>query len=276
MTPIEKLTKEIKDHEEADKEEFAKVKSIIHEMILKAIPKEIATEATQKRFEEPINLMLLIMIKYQPGSKREKEAILQQIGSPEAGWNEEKAFSNLKIWKRKIDRAKELGLVIPDPAVLIVALDTITEKVIAKDARRKFRIDTARESLKVDILANAESLEKFSLVLESELEDMVTASWQTVTVKVKTMKGTPKGKGKGKGKDGKGKDGKGKSGKTEECYYFAEHEEGCKHGQQCTRYHRMLKPEERRCYTCGSKTHMAGDCDRPKKEDSLPKGGKDD
>ena len=103
MTPIEKLTKEIKDHEEADKEVYAKIKSIIHEMILKAIPKEIATEATQKRFEEPINLMLLIMIKYQPGSRKEKEAILQQIGSPEAGWTEEKALANLKLWKRKID-----------------------------------------------------------------------------------------------------------------------------------------------------------------------------
>ena len=146
MAPIEKLMKEVKDHEEADKEEYAKVKTIIHEIILKAIPKEIATEATQKRFEEPINLMLLIMIKYQPGSRKETEAILQQIGSPEVGWTEDKALTNLKLWKRKIDRAKELGLVIPDPAVLIVALYTITRKVIAKDTRRKFRIDTARES----------------------------------------------------------------------------------------------------------------------------------
>ena len=161
---------------------------------------------------------------------------------------------------------------IPDPSILLKAFDTITEKVIAKDTRRMFRIDTARESLKVDILANAESLEKFAIVLESELEDMVTASWQTATAKVKTLKGTPKGKGKGKGKDGKGKDGKGKSGNTEEFYYFAEHDEGCKHGQQCTRYHRMLKPEERRCYVCGSKAHMAGECDRPKKDDPPVKG----
>ena len=36
----------IKDHEEADKEQYAKVRTIIHEMILKAIPKEVATEAT--------------------------------------------------------------------------------------------------------------------------------------------------------------------------------------------------------------------------------------
>ena len=44
LSPVEKLNKEFKDHEEADKEEFARVKVIIHEMILKALPKEIVTE----------------------------------------------------------------------------------------------------------------------------------------------------------------------------------------------------------------------------------------
>ena len=80
----------MKDHEEADKEECAKVRTTIHKMILKAIPKDIATEVTQRRFEEPIKVMLLIMIRYQPGSRKEKEAILNQIGSPEVvGWTED-------------------------------------------------------------------------------------------------------------------------------------------------------------------------------------------
>jgi hypothetical protein len=34
----------------------------------------------------------------------------------------------------------------------------------------------------------------------------------------------------------------------------------------------MLKPDEKRCYVCGSQKHMAGECDRPKKEDPPPKG----
>ena len=29
----------------------------------------------------------------------------------------------------------------------------------------------------------------------------------------------------------------------------------------------MLKPEEKRCYVCGSTKHMANECDRPKRED---------
>ena len=40
----------------------------------------------------------------------------------------------------------------------------------------------------------------------------------------------------------------------------------------------MLKPEDKRCYVCGSTKHMASECDRPKKDDPPPKGtgkGKD-
>ena len=88
--------------------------------------------------------------------------MLTQIGFPEVGWTEDKALNNLKMWKRKIERAKELEVIIPDPTVLLAALDQITEKVITKDARRKFRVDAAREALKVDVLTNFESEKVFT------------------------------------------------------------------------------------------------------------------
>ena len=69
-------------------------------------------------------------------------------------------------------------------------------------------------------MTNFESVEKYALVLESELEDLVTTSRSLVTPKVKSVKGNPKGKnGKdGKGEKGKnGKDGKGKV-KAEACF----------------------------------------------------------
>jgi hypothetical protein len=211
LSPVEKLNKEYKDHEEADKEEFARVKAIIHEMILKALPKEIVTEAIQKRYKDPIQVMLFLMIKYQPGSRKEREVILQQIGCPEAGWNEESALTNLRLWKRRIERAKELEVIIPDPTVLMSALDLITSKALQKDPDRKFRILSARQELKVDIQTTYEGVEKLMTILEVELDDMVSQTWTVVPPKIKSIKGTPKGKN-GKGKDGKG-DGKGKAGK---------------------------------------------------------------
>ena len=72
LSSVEKLNKEFKDHEEADKEEFSRVKAFITEMILKAIPKDVVTEAVQKRYNDPIQVMLLIMIKYLPGSRNER------------------------------------------------------------------------------------------------------------------------------------------------------------------------------------------------------------
>jgi len=177
LSPVEKLNREFKDHEEADKEEFSRVKAVIHEMILNALPKEMVTEAIQKRHKDPIQVMLLIMIKYQPGSRKEREVILNQIGYPEVGWTEEKALMNLRLWKRKIERAKELEVIIPDPTELLAALDQITEKALIKDTIRKFRIDSARETLKVDMQTTYESVEKIATIIEGELDDMVTQSW---------------------------------------------------------------------------------------------------
>jgi hypothetical protein len=81
---VDRLTLEFKEDEELGKEEYSKVKAIIREMITKAIPKDLRTEEVQKRYEDPTEVMMMIMVKYQPGSRKEKEALLQQIQSPEA------------------------------------------------------------------------------------------------------------------------------------------------------------------------------------------------
>ena len=87
-----------------------------------------------------------------------------------------------------------MKLTIPDPSVLLSGLDMITEKMVKKNKRRSFRIESAREAIKVDVVTIFEAVEKLALLLESELEDMVSTSWSTVGPKVKSTKGTPKGK----------------------------------------------------------------------------------
>ena len=189
------------------------------------------TEAVQKRHGDPTEVMLMTMVKYQPGTRKEKEALLQQIQNPDVCWKEEKALSSLKMWKRRIERAKELKVAIPDPCILSSALHAITFKAISKGTRRTFRINTAREALGVDVGTTEEAVSKITLLPEGELEESVSATWTTVGPKIKSMKGNPKGD---KGKDGKGtkgdkgkggKDGKGKDKSKGPCYYFAETED---------------------------------------------------
>ena len=137
--PVEKLTLEFNEDEELAREEYSKVEATIQEMIMKALPKGLMTEAVQKRYSNPEAVLLMIMVKYQPGTRKEKEALLEQIQNPESSWKEEKALSNLEMWKRGIERAKDLKASIPDPCIFLIALDTITYNAITKDPRRAFR-----------------------------------------------------------------------------------------------------------------------------------------
>jgi hypothetical protein len=229
------------------------------------------------------------MTKYQPGGKKERESILRMIIEPEAKTNETEALEGLKTWQRRLQRAKELKLNIPDASILLASVDKITEKAIKKDPRKMFRLETIREQLKVDIIPTESTVEDLSKFVQAELEEAISAQLDPKVKSISatdpkekakdetgwTRKGNSKGKNQRGKDDQKGKDdakGKGKKGKSEPCKWFSL-EEGCKFGQQCRAYHRLLKPEERKCYICGSEKHQASECDRPKRDASKGKKG---
>ena len=51
-------------------------------------------------------------------------------------------------------------------------------------------MESAREAIKVDKITKFEAVEKLALLLESELEEMVSTSWSTVGPKVKSTEWT--------------------------------------------------------------------------------------
>ena len=73
---------------------------------------------------------------------------MQQITNPEACWNEEREFATLEMWERRIESARELKLIFPDPSALLSALDAIAENVIKKDARKTKVISKKAQTLR--------------------------------------------------------------------------------------------------------------------------------
>ena len=71
--PVEKLTLKFKEYEELAKEEYSKVKATFQEMIMKALPKGLMTEAVQKRYANPEAALLMIMVKYQAEQEKKKK-----------------------------------------------------------------------------------------------------------------------------------------------------------------------------------------------------------
>ena len=84
-----------------------------------------------------------------------------------------------------------LKLIVPDPYVFLSGLDSTTEKVIKRDQKRSFRVERARKAIKVDVLTSYEAMETLAILVESELEELVSTSWSTVGPKVESVKGTP-------------------------------------------------------------------------------------
>jgi hypothetical protein len=146
-TPLGRLSMTYSEVPEEKAKEYGKVRTVVAEMLLKALPKDLSAEAITKRLEDPMKILLFVMIKYQPGGRREREALLNQITNPEYCWAEEQALEAVRTWKRRIERAKELKLIIPDPSIMLAALDTIAEKVLKKDQRRSFRMENIRDEI---------------------------------------------------------------------------------------------------------------------------------
>ena len=97
----------------------------------------------------------------------------------------------MKLWKRRIERAKELQVSIPDPSILLKAFDTITAKVIGDDPKRALRIESASVEIGIDTITTMEAVNKLALLVEGELEECTNSSWSTVP-EVKSTKGTGK------------------------------------------------------------------------------------
>ena len=51
--------------------------------------------------------------------------------------------------------------------------------------------------------------------------------------------------------------------------------QGCRRGRQCWFWHRVLKPEDKRCFVCGSETPLSDACTRPKEPRSNGYGARD-
>ena len=115
-TPLKRLAMTCAEEPEEKATEFAKVRTVLADMLLKSMPKDLAAEAITKRLEDLMKILLAVMIKYQPLGRREREALLSQITQPEYCWSEEQALEAVRAWKRKIERAKELKMIIPDPS----------------------------------------------------------------------------------------------------------------------------------------------------------------
>ena len=267
-------------------------------LLMRAVPAEIRAELVAVRAMSSLAVVVAVLRRYQPGGPNERATVLAFLVAPERPTSIDTGIATCRRWLRQLQRAKELGLMLPDATLLIKGADALLGPVLTKSQQASFRLNSFRNERKLDYAPAFDSIVAFGQLILAEYE-LLQHSEPGEPKKPKVNKvvegeeeGQPKG---GKGKSGKtsvsdsgnGKGVKGggnnpadpppnKPGKTV-CKYWCVTDLGCIKAARCPDAHnKELLRGTTRCWVCSSTQHRKQDCPRNIKENAeeAPNKGK--
>ena len=266
-------------------------------MLLQSIPESIRGELISMRRLTPDQVLFKLFCVFQPGGSSERTKLLQSISECRVGDSVKDMLSWVRTWRRYVGRALELGLVVPDPLVLVGVLERCSNLLSQSSPQVAYRLNMLRQQLSLDQQPSTESVMVYSEYLQAEAEEIVLSGLggpanppkNPAKPSVKMLggvddpSGVPKPPGLPNGGKGLGK-ADGSSGNvvggpsnassvtsTQPCKYWGS-KEGCRRADKCKFVHGYLNPRENRCFNCSAEGHSKRDCPQGKRKVAKAKG----
>ena len=254
-------------------------------MLLQAVPEHLRAEVISARKLSTDQVMFRLFCTFQPGGASERTRLLQAISDCKCGESVKDALTWIRVWRRHVGRALELGVTLPDALVLVGVLQGCSELISNRSPQVAYRLNMMRQQLGIDQQPTTSSVMTYSEHLQAEGEELVLTGLGTEFdgskpprkavlkaidgVGKDTPKGSPDGaKGNGKGDlatpPGIGGN-TGGSGSPGVCRYWGS-QDGCKRGDRCKFGHSMLNPKDNRCFGCSAVGHSKRECPHLKKK----------
>ena len=200
------------------------------------------TCSVAERLMTSTGILFTLLKNYQPGGRGERTTLLKELTNPKYGKSLNEAASTLRSWRRFYRRTEEIGAVLPDPSVLLKALEAPNQLVSKLDAQATFRLSQARVSLDIDASPTTTSVWDFSECLLAELDSLLllqgaevqnkpTETPSTAAVKVMNAKAPT----------------------TRVCRFWGT-PNGCRQGRRCSYQHdwQSLEDQMSRCFLCSA------------------------
>ena len=269
-SPIERLGVEPDDRPEITEGKWGRVNARACVMFMDALDPVVKADLIARKANHSASQILFrLYTTYQPGGTGERTLVLSNLQNPQVIHDATAGVAALRDWGRWYQRCIDFGMNLPDPMVLVGALDSMTKPVISKDTEVTWRTEMVKSTLQLHARPTAEAVTSYHRHLLAEFEALATfqvpkkGGNQPSNPTLKAMDGTAGGASKGQGGGAKG-GGKGKI----PCKYFVS-QKGCKYGGSCKNVHSMNELSKgdrfKKCLNCGAEEHRAKDCDRPNK-----------
>ena len=120
-------------------------------LLLGAFPETLRTELVTTRQLTVSGAMFSVMKRYQPGGVAERSQTLMELTSKKSAASPLIAVQQLRLWKRQKNRALELGLALPDPLILVRAVDNIMRDLLGRHQEASFRVSAFRMQHQLDV-----------------------------------------------------------------------------------------------------------------------------
>eukprot|EP00439_Symbiodinium_sp_Y106_P033996 s211_g4.t1 len=269
-TPLERLGIQGIPSSYLQGERFLRLESRALAMLSKAVPQAIYDNALSIRNTTCVGLIFLVLKAFQPGGLHERTELLRGLTSLGETPTALQGVTALQYWFRHLERARSMGVAVPDCTLLLDALDGMVKPMLEKNPALLFRLNTTRMALQLDTVPTLPSVEQFARALLAELEVLAVSAPEGTAKKqrVAALAGADAGSGKGSTKPSaaaqsqdQGKKGLGKS-KTPCTGWVTD--AGCRFGKNCSFSHEAPRPQK--CWVCGG-AHQKADC-------TMPGGGK--
>ena len=269
-SPIERLRVEPDDRPEITEGKWGRVNARACAMLMDALDPVVKADLiARKANHSASHILFRLYTTYQPGGTGERNLVLSNLQNPQVIHDATAGVAALRDWGRWYQRCIDFGMNLPDPMVLVGALNSMTKPVISKDTEVTWRTEMVKSTLQLHARPTAEAVTSYHRHLLAEFEALATSQVpkkggnQPSNPTLKAMDGTAGGASGGQGGGAKG----GGKGKIPRKYFLSQ--KGCKYGGSCKNVHSMNELSKgdrfKKCLNCGSEEHRAKDCDRPNK-----------
>ena len=234
-------------------------------LLLKAIPTSVKETVIAERLMTTTGILFTLLKNFQPGGSSERTMLLKELSEIKVGKSPGEACAGVRSWRRFYTRTKEIDATVPDPIILLKALEPAVQLVSQLDAQATFRLAQSRAQLQVDARPEESSVWNYSECLLAELESLRLVHGTSATANNGTSSTTtPAVKMLGT-----------RSTTTPACKFWGS-DTGCRQGKRCSYLHDWASLEDRnnRCFLCSSTAHRKADCPtRTTGDSTAPVGG---
>ena len=252
LGPLEKVAHRPEPSAELQQPKWKRLERRASSLLLAALPETQRDEMIATKSLEPLSIVAKLMVTYQPGGLAEKSIVLRALESPDEAQTLPQALTMLRRWLRWKRRAQDVGVILPDPSVLVRGLNKMMKKVLDGNRELNFRISLAKTTLMVESVPREETVQQLAEHLIAEVEQIAhTEARPKVEAKPAARKFEESGDRPARPDQ-----------KKEEVCRFFNTDSGCKKGKLCRWLH--VPDDQRRCWNCGAKDHYSTSC--PRKE----------